>query len=1178
MLKGLLWPLNQSTEIKTIVNGINSGTTRQMVFGLSGSQFSYILAGVKAAVKRPVLLLTYSGQQSQKLAGDLTSLLPEDEILVYPATDLLPHETLAHSNELLSQRLTVLTKLLRGQVSVIVAPVDALLTPLSPVEFFQDYCWELEVGQVVNLELLLPRLIAQGYERVDMVEGPGQFSLRGGIIDIFPLPSPNPIRIELFDDEIDSIREFQVATQRSLEKLSRAVVPPARELIFTPEGWFGVAAKVKEELNQQLNRLKRMGKQEAISKLAEKTGEHLDQMESGLYSESLDRYSHLYYPKQTTLFDYMGENWLVAVEEPARVQEYCGQIASQRAETLARWLEKGLALPSQSTALLDFEGLWNRINSFQILGCSLLPKHPGFFNPNKVVNIVAKSMHNFLGRMEMLESELRVWRKSGYATVILAETEVRCQKLLQTLREVKLDAFYLSSPDQELSPGNIIITEGSLQGGFELTQSRFVVITEKEIFGQRKKSRRQGLTKVAAKLEPFVDLKAGDYIVHASHGIGRYLGVEKLEVAGLQKDYLLIKYAGEDRLYVPTDQVSQVQKYLGSEGAAPKLNKLGGNEWARVKNRVKESVQEMARELIKLYAARQAVKGHAFGIDTVWQKEFEDAFPYEETPDQLQSIEEIKQDMEQPKPMDRLLCGDVGYGKTEVALRAAFKAIMDGKQVAVLVPTTILAQQHYNTCKERFASFPVTIEMLSRFRSTKEQRETVKGLTHGKVDLVIGTHRLVQGDIMFKDLGLLIIDEEQRFGVTHKEKLKHLRQTVDVLTLTATPIPRTLHMSLTGVRDMSTLESPPEDRYPVQTYVVEYTPQVIRDAITREIDRGGQIYFVHNRIADLDKIAMELQELLPEARIAVGHGQMREEELEKVIMEFMDGEYDILVCTTIIETGLDIPNVNTIIINNADQMGLTQLYQLRGRVGRSNRVAYAYLAFRKDKNLTEVAEKRLRAIREFTEFGSGFKIAMRDLEIRGTGNILGPEQHGQMLSVGFDMYCRLLEEAVKELQGEQTLEAVEPSIELPVDIYISDEYILDQGTKMEFYKKVMLVRNVSDANEIEEELEDRFGDLPGPVTNLVAMAKLRAYCYQLGIQNVSQQKGHVLFKFGLLHSISGEQLVRVAQEYPKVVYGAGEILEIKLTLKNVATNQMLSKIEKFLQCLKSLEDTGQGLV
>jgi len=1178
MLNGLLWPLNQSTEVKTIAGGIISGVDRQLVFGLTGSQISYILAGLRAATRRPVLIITYSIQQCRNLAGDIASLLPGEEVLIYPAFDLLPYETLAHSNELLIQRITVLTKLLRDQACVIVAPVEALLTTLPPREVFLDYCWEVELGQVINLAKLLPCLVAQGYERVELVEGPGQFSVRGGIIDIFPLSNLNPVRIELFDDEVDSIREFHVTTQRSLEKLNRAFIPPAREMIYQPQEYSSAGAKIKEELASQLERLKRLGYHEAIARLEQKVGEHLEKMEAGLYFEGLDRYSHIFYPQRVSLLNYLDNQWFIAVDEPARVQEYCHQVSRERAEDFALLYEKGQALPSQSIAWLDFEELWDRISGFQVTGFSMLPKHPGFLNPRKVISIMAKAMHGFLGKLEILESELRSWRKKEYAILILAETEVRCQKLLQLLREAKLDAIYLSNPGREIVPGNIIITEGSLQGGFELTQARLVVITEKEIFGQRKKSRRKVPARITGKLEPFADLKVGDYVVHANHGIGRYLGVEKLDIAGIQKDYLLIKYAGEDRLYVPTDQVSQVQKYLGGEGATPKLNKLGGNEWARVKNRVKESVQEMARELIDLYAARQALRGHAFAPDTVWQREFEDAFPYEETPDQLQAIEEIKKDMEQPKPMDRLLCGDVGYGKTEVALRAAFKAVMDGKQVAVLVPTTILAQQHFNTFRERFASFPVKIEMLSRFRSPKEQKETIRGLAKGEVDIVIGTHRLVQGDIHFNDLGLLIIDEEQRFGVGHKEKLKQIRKTVDVLVLTATPIPRTLHMSLTGVRDMSILESPPEDRYPVQTYVVEYSPQVIRDAITRELNRDGQVYFVHNRVNDIEKAAVELQELVPEARIALGHGQMKEEELERVILDFMEGDYDILVCTTIIEIGLDIPNVNTIIINNADQMGLAQLYQLRGRVGRSNRLAYAYLTYRKDKVLTEIAEKRLRAIKEFTEFGSGFKIAMRDLEIRGTGNIFGPEQHGQMLSVGFDMYCRLLEEAVKELQGQDITESSEPSIEIPVNAFIGEDYIADQGTKMEIYKKIMLAREMADAYEIEEELEDRFGAPPEPVRNLVTLAKIRARCYQMGIQNISQHNGSIVIKFAPSHSVTGEQLVRLARDYPQVVYIMSEGLEIKFKLKNVEMGQVLSKIEKFLGHLKNLEDAGQGLV
>ncbi|HEX3031832.1 MAG TPA: transcription-repair coupling factor, partial [Bacillota bacterium] len=664
-----------------------------------------------------------------------------------------------------------------------------------------------------------------------------------------------------------------------------------------------------------------------------------------------------------------------------------------------------------------------------------------------------------------------------------------------------------------------------------------------------KKSRKAGSKRTGSKLEPFVELKVGDYIVHVNHGVGVYQGVHKLDAAGIQKDYLLIKYSGEDKLYVPTDQVSMIQKYLGGEGHRPRLSKLGGNEWAKVKSRVKESVQAMAGDLIKLYASRQALPGYRYSPDTVWQQEFEEAFPYEETPDQLQAAAEIKGDMEMPKPMDRLLCGDVGYGKTEVAIRAAFKAVNEGKQVAVLVPTTILAQQHYNTFRERFADYPVSIEMLSRFRSAREQKQTLTKLAQGQLDLIIGTHRLVQEDINFKDLGLLIVDEEQRFGVAHKERLKQLRNSVDVLTLSATPIPRTLHMSLIGARDMSLLETPPEERYPVQTYVVEFNYQTVRDAVLRELNRGGQVYFVHNRVLDIDRTAEKLQEVIPEARIAIAHGQMREDLLERVMLDFMEGEYDILVCTTIIETGLDIPNVNTMIIDEADYLGLSQLYQLRGRVGRSSRRAYAYLTYRKDKVLTEVAEKRLQAIREFTEFGSGFKIAMRDMEIRGAGNVLGPEQHGHIMAVGFEMYCRLLEESVQELQGTAPAPKVEPTVEIPVDAYIDNAYIPDQTAKMEMYRKIVLSQEPGSIEDVYDELVDRFGDPPQVVLNLLDIARIRIGCLELGLAGVQLSGQQLIFSFTDNPAISGSELVELAGIYPGLAFATSPQFQMKLTVR-----------------------------
>lgn len=796
----------------------------------------------------------------------------------------------------------------------------------------------------------------------------------------------------------------------------------------------------------------------------------------------------------------------------------------------------------------------------------MLPKQPAGIRPGNIVSFAGKSIPFFMSKTDLLVEEIRNRRKKGYAIAIMASTSNRAEKIRDLLRDSKVDAFYVSRITGELKPGNVIITEGRIEAGFEIGQIKFALITDLEIYGKRKSGKKATLRhQEGALISHFTDLSVGDYVVHVNHGIGRYLGLQKLEVGGVTKDYLIIQYTGEDKLYVPTDQISLVQKYLGAEGAAPKLSRLGGQDWNKVKKRVKESVREMAQELLNLYATREKVVGHAYPPDTVWQKEFEEAFPYEETPDQLRAIKEIKEDMERPKPMDRLLCGDVGYGKTEVAIRAAFKAVMDSRQVAVLVPTTILAQQHYNTFVERFSGYPIKIEMLSRFRSPKEQQEILKNLKTGGVDIVIGTHRLVQNDVQFKKLGLVIVDEEQRFGVAHKERLKQLRKNVDVLTLTATPIPRTLHMSLVGVRDMSILETPPEDRWPVQTYVLEFNWDVIGDAVRKEMDRGGQVYFVHNRIMDIDQIAAQLRAAVPEARVAVAHGQMKEDQLEQVMLEFLEGEYDVLLCTTIIETGLDIPNVNTLIVDEADRMGLSQLYQLRGRVGRSHRLAYAYFTYRRDKVLTEVAEKRLQAIREFTEFGSGFKIAMRDLEIRGAGNFLGPEQHGHMMAVGFDMYCRLLEEAVKELKGDLIEEIQEPTIDLNIDAHIGNDYIPDAGMKIEIYQKIMRIQSAEDARDVGEELEDRYGPVPQSVTNLLAIARIKALCTRLKVQAVTQIKDMVHIKFHPSNTVQGEQLAGLAQRYRhRLVFTGTQALQINLKVKGLSREQALAKVEELL--------------
>ncbi|MDD4169641.1 MAG: transcription-repair coupling factor, partial [Desulfotomaculaceae bacterium] len=706
----------------------------------------------------------------------------------------------------------------------------------------------------------------------------------------------------------------------------------------------------------------------------------------------------------------------------------------------------------------------------------------------------------------------------GYAIVLLVSGHQRQQQLLSDLIDCKIDAFYTGSLEGHVRAGNVAIAAGNLEGGFEFPFCRLVVLTEFDIYGQRKKLRRE--RKRYERLTPFVDMKVGDHIVHVNYGIGRYLGVVPLTIGGIQKEYLLVKYAGEDKLYVPVDQVGLIQKYLGSEGESPRLSRLGGGEWTRVKSRVKEAVREMAQDLLALYAARETVQGYAFGPDTVWQKEFEEAFPYEETPDQTRAVEDIKADMERSRPMDRLLCGDVGYGKTEVAMRAAFKAVMEGKQVAILVPTTILAQQHYNTFQQRLARYPVNVDVLSRFRTAREQRQVKLGLELGSIDIVIGTHRLVQEDVRFKDLGLLVIDEEQRFGVAHKERLKYISKNVDVLTLSATPIPRTLHMSLVGLRDTSILETPPKDRYPIQTYVMDEDPVLFREAIRRELGRGGQVFFVYNRVLDMERTAMWLQELVPEASIAIAHGQMKEDDLEQVMLDFLNGKFGVLVCTTIIENGLDISNVNTLLVKEANMMGLSQLYQLKGRVGRSNRLAYAYFTFRKDRVLGEAAEKRLAAIREFTELGSGFKIAMRDLEIRGAGNILGAEQHGHITAVGFDLYCRLLEEAVREAKGEELSQFNDTTIELPIEAYIPDDYISDTNQKVELYKRIAGLAASSALPDLEEELVDRFGDLHEAVQNLLAVAKVKLMAGSLKVKKISLLSGQLRLLFGLEHTLT----------------------------------------------------------
>lgn len=1172
-MRGLLAPLEETTEFKSLAQGLSKNLAQQLVFGLSGSQRSYVTAGLFNAAGRPLLVIAPGEQEAGVMADDLAALLPDALVYQFPVRQLLPYQVLAHGKEVLIQRLKVMEALCRGEPAVVVAPVEALLRRITPPEVFRRAVVRLSLGERIDLERLLLDLVDNGYERVDLVEGPGQFSVRGGIIDIYSVTADSPLRVEFFDDEVDSIRVFDVATQRSEIKLTEITIFAASELVVNEESRQRALSALKAEYNLQLKKVTKSATLEARRQLVDLAETAISQINGGAYSPGFEQFMPYFYSEPVTLLNYFSREALVLVDEPLRVREVVDAILKERGETYTELLAKGKVLPTQFQGYVDWKTIHQSLNQFRSIYFSFLPRQPQFLRPQNVVTLQGKGMHSFLGRIDVAADEIKHWRRTGYSVVLLASSSERASQLRDALRDEGIDAFHISSLEHALTRGNVAVAEGSLSSGFELVSGRLVVLTETDLYGQRKKPRRNK-NRPSSRLEPFTDLKTGDYVVHVNHGIGRYLGVVSLTIGDIQKDYLLVKYAGEDKLYVPTDQVGLIQKYLGAEADAPKLSRLGGAEWSRVKGKVKEAVREMAKDLLALYASRETLSGHAFNPDTVWQQEFEAAFPYEETPDQLKAIQDVKRDMERPRPMDRLLCGDVGYGKTEVALRAAFKAVTDNKQVAVLVPTTILAQQHYNTFRERFAGYPVNIDMLSRFRTAKEQRQILADLARGGIDIVIGTHRLVQDDVLFKDLGLVVVDEEQRFGVAHKERLKQLKKDVDVLTLTATPIPRTLHMSLVGVRDTSILETPPEDRFPVQTYVVEEDAVLIREALRRELGRGGQVFVVHNRVMDLDTVAAWLQGLVPEARLAAAHGQMREDQLEQVMLDFMEGSYDVLVCTTIIESGLDIPNVNTLIIKDANNMGLAQLYQLRGRVGRSNRLAYSYFTFRKDKVLNEVAEKRLAAIREFTEFGSGYKIAMRDLEIRGAGNLLGPEQHGHIAAVGFDLYCRLLEDAVREARGEADAKPVETSIELPVEAFIPDKYVSDPNQKVELYRRMASLRDENEVSELEEELVDRFGDPPVPVQTLLSISRIRVLAGSLRIKAISIQNGFYRFQFAPGHVLTGEKLVAIGESYKQKVKftNAAEDFEIKLKAGRWVeedSRNCLEELETFLGELTS---------
>ena len=1140
--KGLMEPLISNESFIEVLSNIDSRRVVE-IEGLSGSSKSYFLNGIFEESNNSMVIITDSDMQAKNIYEDLS--LFNNNVFYFPAKEVVFYNIDAISGDLRWERLKVVKELLNSKKKIIITSIDAFASRYTPRSLYKSHKIDLKIGKEVDFNNLSRLLVEGGYERVEMIEGKGEFALRGGILDVYPADAIYPYRIELFGDEIDSIRKFNVTSQRSIEKVKSLSIFPAKEIITDNDINEYAIKAIKENLQESIKDCKDNKREEKIRSLIKKNIESL--RETGTF-ETIDSYLPYFYENTETLFDYL-EGFTFVLDEKVRSM---GKVESTYIEFLENYsvfLERGDILPLQVDLLIKKEDLIDRLKESVSIILEEVAQSNNDIVVDKTIEISGTLLSNYQGQLDYLIEEIQRKKEEKYRILILSGTRVRGERLVDTLRDRGIESSYQENIE-EIVEGQVVITFGNLLRGFECKDLKICAISDKEVFGEakRKLTKKRNLKKGVSKIKSFAELKPGDYVVHANHGIGIYRGIKQIDVSGNKRDYLDIVYDKGDKLYVPVDQLDMIQKYIGSEGNSPKVNKLGGTEWQKAKTKVRNSINKIAEELVKLYAARSTMKGHKFSKDTQWQRQFEDEFPFQETPDQLSSLEEIKKDMESDKTMDRLLCGDVGYGKTEVAVRAAFKAVMDGKQVAFLVPTTILAEQHYKNLVKRFSDFPVKIDMISRFRTPKEQKTTLQLAKEGNIDILIGTHKLVSKDIKFKDLGLLIIDEEQRFGVAQKEKIKSIAKNIDVLTLSATPIPRTLHMSLTGVRDISVIETPPEERYPIQTYVVEQNDQLIRDAIMRELARGGQVYFVYNRVENIDKMASYIQNLVPESKVTVAHGQMTERQLEKEMMDFMAKEYDVLVCTTIIETGIDIQNVNTIIVYDSDKMGLSQLYQLRGRVGRSNRIAYAYLIYRKDKILTEVAEKRLKALKDFTELGSGFKIAMRDLEIRGAGNIMGSSQHGHMATVGYDLYCRMLEDTVKLIKGDIENEPIETTIDLKVDAYIPSSYIEDEIQKIEVYKKIATIENEDDYKEIKEELEDRYSEIPETVYNLMDIAYIKSKAKSILIEEIKESADSVAFKFARDKNNHNDIFVKLIEKYKDKVllqFGDNAMFEIK---------------------------------
>lgn len=1087
----------------------------------------YLSDGFKQKV-----IVTFSESRVKEICEDAGFY--DKEVLTFPAKDYVFLQADIRGHELTKQRLKVYRRILEGGEFTLVTTIDALMAPMVSLKEFSEQRIFLEPEAVVEEQALATKLVTLGYEKTYQVEEPGQFSIRGGIVDIFDLTEENPYRIELWGDEVESIRSFDVLSQRSIEELGNIVIYPATELMLSGKRKKEGMSRIEKEAADTAQTFRKAMKTEEAATVTRQISYLKEQIEEFGVLANLDGYIKYFYDDTVSLCElFAKDNTLFVLDEPTRLKEHADAIELEFRESMMHRMEKGMALATQASLLYSLEETFAKLSDMHLAVISTLEAKIPFLQIENKYRVDARSINSYQNSFESLCADLKRYKKQKYRVIVLCPSRTRAVRLTEDLNRNDCMAFYSDVEGRIALPGEIMVQYGHVCKGFEYPMIKLAVISETDIFGTKKNKKKKKKYYEGQKINSFTDLNVGDYVVHESHGLGIYRGIEKIERDHVVKDYMKIEYRDGGNLYVLATGFDVIQKYAASDVAKkPKLNKLGTQEWTKTKTKVKSAVEEVARDLVELYAKRQMKEGYVYGEDTVWQREFEELFPYEETEDQLLAIQATKEDMQSKKVMDRLICGDVGYGKTEVAIRAAFKAVQDGKQVVYLVPTTILAQQHYDTFVQRMKNYPVNVELLSRFRTAKEQKQTIEGLRKGLVDIVIGTHRVLSKDIEYKDLGLLIIDEEQRFGVTHKEKIKQMKENVDVLTLTATPIPRTLHMSLIGIRDMSVLEEPPNDRMPIQTYVMEYNEEMVREAIERELSREGQVYYVFNRVHDIADVTARIQALVPDANVAFAHGQMKETELERIMYDFINGEIDVLVSTTIIETGLDIPNVNTMIIHDSDQMGLSTLYQLRGRVGRSNRNAYAFLMYKRDKVLKEVAEKRLQAIREFTDLGSGFKIAMRDLEIRGAGNLLGRRQHGHMEAVGYDLYCKMLNDAVKVLKGQQAIEDFNTVIDLDVDAFIPPSYIVNEYQKLDIYKRIAAIETEEEYEDMQTELMDRFGEIPKSVDNLFRIALIRVAAHKLYITEVKGRKDGITFTMSMKAAIKVDQIPALMAQYP----------------------------------------------